>query len=83
MKATERVHRCGTCEANWSAGQFSEHCRECDGGALQRPCLICGGECGRLWQRAISDSHDMALGHWAGSCALKKLTRAALSSPSE
>jgi O-acetyl-ADP-ribose deacetylase (regulator of RNase III) len=73
VSAPAKEHRCYSCGADWSAGEFGTDCRECDGGALQRPCPICGGECGRLWQRAISDSHDAALGHWAGSCALRNL----------
>jgi O-acetyl-ADP-ribose deacetylase (regulator of RNase III) len=73
MNASGGEHRCYTCGANWSDGNYRTDCQECDGGALQRPCLICGGDCGRLWQRAISDSHDAGLGHWAGSCGLKNL----------
>jgi hypothetical protein len=62
--------RCGTCGAAWSAGQFAAGCPECGGGALDMPCPACGGRCGSRWQRAVADSHEYKLGHWAGRCAL-------------
>ena len=61
---------CYSCGADWSAGKYAQTCAECDGGAMQRPCYICGGRCGMLNLRAVSDSNDSGIGHWAGACKL-------------
>lgn len=61
---------CLTCGAIWSQGDFSSDCPECGGGALDAPCLICGGRCGAHWQRAVSDSKDTHLAHFFGRCRL-------------
>lgn len=37
---------------------------------MERPCYFCGGRCGAVMFRAVSDSNDSGLGHWAGRCAL-------------
>ncbi|MHB8732981.1 MAG: hypothetical protein ACYDAB_14475 [bacterium] len=37
---------------------------------MDRPCCACGGRCGARWQRAVHDSWDYKVGHWAGRCAL-------------
>jgi hypothetical protein len=60
---------CHTCQADWGAGQFDDHCKECGGGAMDIACLHCGGECGNRWTRMVGDSHDRRRGHWIGSCA--------------
>ena len=61
---------CRTCGAVWSEGRFTDGCAECGGGAMERPCLVCGGRCGAQMFRAVSDSNDSGLGHWAGACRL-------------
>gem|GEM_PF-5937652 len=65
-------HSCYRCAANWSAGAFTEGCRECDGAALQKPCPLCEGECSVPWARAIDDSHEYGRGCWVqtGPCGL-------------
>ena len=60
---------CSSCGAEWSRGTFSQHCRECGGGALEHACLVCGGRCGQQWQRAVIDSRDEHEAHWIGACA--------------
>ena len=61
---------CWSCGARWTDGQLSIQCVECDGGAMDRHCLICDGRCDARWQRAVSDSNDSRIGHWAGRCNL-------------
>lgn len=61
---------CCTCGADWKAGAFGPDCPECGGGALERPCMRCGGRCGAVWRRAVMDSQDEGLAHWVGSCRL-------------
>lgn len=61
--------RCLTCASDWSAGVHDPACRECGGGALTRPCPVCGGACGAVWSRAVTDSHDAREAHWIGACA--------------
>lgn len=63
---------CHSCNANWSQGNFTEGCDECGGGAMRRSCLVCGGECGRTWDRAPMDSQDFHQAHWIGSCGLSQ-----------
>ena len=62
--------RCTSCGANWTEGQWTAGCGECGGGALEQPCLICGGRCGATWRRAVLDSNDFRCGHWHGACGL-------------
>ena len=69
---------CLTCGAAWSEGRFSEACRECGGGAMDRACPICGGRCGARFLRAVSDSNDSAISHWAGRCKLPEAEQRAL-----
>jgi hypothetical protein len=65
-----RTAACYTCGAVWSDGRFTQNCAECGGGAMERPCYVCGGRCGTVNLRAVSDSNDSGLGHWAGRCML-------------
>jgi hypothetical protein len=79
MSKTQECN-CLTCGANWSKGDWTEGCGECGGGALQIACFVCGGRCGIMWNRAVMDSNDSAIGHWHGQCNLpegerKKLMR--------
>lgn len=69
---------CASCGADWSQGHFSPGCQQCGGGALETPCLICGGRCGALWQRAVADSRDDNVAHWFGCCALPEEEQRAL-----
>ena len=61
---------CFSCGAAWSSGEYSKDCKECGGGSLERACIVCDGNCGTLWKRAILDSNDTGEAHWIGSCAL-------------
>ena len=42
-----------SCGSVWCDGAVGEDCAECGGHAMQRPCLICEGLCGRLWARSV------------------------------
>ena len=64
--------RCLSCGASWSAGQWTDGCEECGGGALEIPCLLCGGRCGSTWRKAVMDSNDFGMNHWCGQCLLPK-----------
>lgn len=61
---------CGTCGAHWTGGEHTADCEECGGGAMSRPCSLCGGRCGAVLQRAPLDSRDYRVAHWVGSCKL-------------
>jgi len=61
---------CQSCGAHWSEGAYSQDCKECGGGAMERPCFVCNGECGRMWSRAPIDSQDSHEAHWIGSCGM-------------
>ncbi len=63
---------CHICTANWSQDEFTAGCDECGGGAMRRPCIICGGRCGKVWDRMPMDSQDFQQAHWTGSCGLPK-----------
>jgi len=67
-----RAAACRSCGSDWSAGDFNEACAECAGGALDRPCPVCGGRCGARWERALFDSNDSGQGHWFGRCNLPR-----------
>jgi len=61
---------CTSCGANWSTGAFGDSCEECGGGAMERPCIVCGGRCGEISTRAPIDSNDAKVAHWLCRCAL-------------
>ncbi len=42
-----------SCGRSWYSGEFSPECQECDGYAMHRPCPICHGYCGKMWQRNV------------------------------
>lgn len=65
----ESTH-CTHCNADWTAGQYSKACDLCGGGALVRSCLICNGQCGAEFSRAVLDSWDTGIAHWVGVCKL-------------
>jgi hypothetical protein len=69
---------CTNCGANWSAGQSKPECPQCGGFAMELPCPMCGGKCGAIYQRAVHDSQDSNLAHWAGRCLLPPDQQAAL-----
>jgi hypothetical protein len=64
--------RCGSCRADWQAGEFSEGCEECGGGALAKDCVVCGGICGNRWTKALMDTQDEGMAHWLGNCGLPR-----------
>lgn len=64
---------CHSCGADWSQGHYSPGCQQCGGGALEIACPVCHGRCGRRWQRAVLDSWDFNIAHWAGQCGLAPL----------
>jgi hypothetical protein len=61
---------CSLCGADWRKGEFTGDCRECDGGAMDRPCLACNGQCGARSLRSVHDSQDAGIGEWAVKCNL-------------
>ncbi len=66
--ATNAPAICSLCGADWRAGHFSNSCVECDGGAMDRPCLACNGACGARSLRSVHDSQDDRIGIWAVKC---------------
>ena len=67
---SEQNYLCTSCGANWTEGEYSDDCRECGGGAMERSCILCGGRCGSIFKRAVIDSMDTGEAHWVGSCKL-------------
>jgi hypothetical protein len=61
---------CPSCGADWAAGEVQPECPCCGGFAMRRPCPVCGGRCGAIWERAVVDSMDEGEAHWVGSCRL-------------
>ena len=45
---------------------------------MERLCFFCGGRCGAKSLRAVSDSNESGLAHWAGACKLPKEEQRAL-----
>ena len=71
MSTTEEIiFQCSSCEAIWSEGEFGEDCLECGGGAMERNCYLCNGQCGSVYLRAVIDSWDTGEAHWNGGCKL-------------
>lgn len=69
MSETKQVAAiCSSCGALWSDRAFTEGCEECGGGAMQRPCPLCSGTCGKYWRRAVIDSNTTKTAHWIGYC---------------
>jgi len=66
---------CPTCGSSWTEGLYGPECDTCGGGAMDRPCPVCGGICGRVWRRAVMDSQDSGLAHWIGHCGLAARTQ--------
>jgi len=69
---------CTNCGADWSAGRWTPDCPQCGGFAMELPCPMCGGKCGAIYPRAVHDSQDANLAHWAGRCLLPSDQQAAL-----
>ncbi|WP_157440767.1 hypothetical protein [Aestuariivita boseongensis] len=59
---------CAECQSNWSDGKTGEGCVTCGDWPLARPCPVCSGACGEVWDRAIQDSQDSGEAHWIGTC---------------
>ena len=66
----EEKYQCSSCEANWAEDEYSNDCMECGGGAMEHSCIICDGNCGSVYKRAVIDSWDTKEAHWVGSCNL-------------
>jgi hypothetical protein len=50
-----------SCGVRWYNGEWSHGCPECGEGAMQLPCPICKGRCGRVWRRDLElVSHGVA-----------------------
>lgn len=60
--------QCEECGSNWSANEIGSSCRTCGGYALFRPCPVCGGKCGAIWERAVIDSNDSQEPVFLGAC---------------
>ncbi len=58
--------------ADWGAGEVGPECECCGGFALERPCPICAGQCGAVWQWAVQDSWDQGQAIWVGACKSPK-----------
>lgn len=63
-------YQCSSCGAKWTSYEYSNDCMECGGGAMERSCIICGGNCGSVYKRAVIDSWDTKEAQWIGSCNL-------------
>lgn len=63
---------CPACGSDWGMAEARGDCPVCDGWALVRPCPVCEGRCGALWDRAVTDSADMAAPVFLGRCGLPK-----------
>ncbi len=62
---------CPQCGSDWSAGcHGGAACGVCGGGALVRPCVLCGGRCGRVWARDVAMTLSFGSAHFDGACAL-------------
>ena len=67
---TEEDYRCSSCGAGWSKNEYTHDCIECEDGAMERGCIVCGGRCGSIYKRAVIDSWDTKEAHWIGGCSL-------------
>lgn len=59
---------CFTCGVMWVDQQVSLDCSECGGYSLERPCMLCDGQCGQLWKRDFTMSHACGKARWQGVC---------------
>ena len=48
---------CFTCGVSWPDQHVSLDCKECGGYSMNRPCVLCDGQCGALWKRDLSLVH--------------------------
>lgn len=60
---------CFTCGVSWTDYQVSLDCSECGGYSLERPCMICDGNCGQPWKRDFTMSHACGKSRWQGVCS--------------
>lgn len=74
MKKSEpyqkKISTCHLCKQCWYDNQFTKHCPECGGYGLQRPCVVCSGQCDQIWRRNIAKTHTFHKAHWEGRCDL-------------
>lgn len=72
MKKSEpyqkKISTCHLCKQCWFDNRYSHDCPECGGYALQRPCVICAGQCEQIWHRDVTKTHSFHLAHWEGRC---------------
>lgn len=59
---------CLSCGVSWRNEEASLDCNECGGYPLRRPCPECCGQCGAIWDRDLTKSHDKAQAAWSGVC---------------
>eukprot|EP00730_Choanoeca_flexa_P013508 TRINITY_DN5398_c0_g1_i2.p1 TRINITY_DN5398_c0_g1~~TRINITY_DN5398_c0_g1_i2.p1 ORF type:complete len:149 (+),score=20.37 TRINITY_DN5398_c0_g1_i2:51-497(+) len=64
------IHRCSTCGQVWYHQRYSQGCPECGDAAMTKPCPLCSGRCGGVWERDTSMSNSFRLAHWNGECKL-------------
>ncbi|XP_058123746.1 protein pinocchio isoform X2 [Anopheles coustani] len=64
----EQLGSCYTCGVSWTEDQVSLDCTECGGYSLERPCMLCDGNCGQLWKRDFTMSHACGKSRWQGVC---------------
>ena len=50
------IYRCRQC---WFDGKFTPSCPECGGYPLQRPCVVCSGQCNQIWQRNVKKVNEL------------------------
>ena len=60
---------CRGCGARWDLFDWSDDCKRCGGGALERLCMTCDGACGQIWEKAVTDSNERGA-IWRGGCGL-------------
>ncbi|KAH3709338.1 hypothetical protein DPMN_068800 [Dreissena polymorpha] len=74
MKKSEpyqkKISTCHLCKQCWYDAKCSKHCPECGGYAMDRPCVVCGGQCHQTWRRNIAKTHSFHKAHWDGKCDL-------------
>eukprot|EP00823_Brevimastigomonas_motovehiculus_P005412 TRINITY_DN3985_c0_g1_i1.p1 TRINITY_DN3985_c0_g1~~TRINITY_DN3985_c0_g1_i1.p1 ORF type:complete len:199 (-),score=73.73 TRINITY_DN3985_c0_g1_i1:147-743(-) len=79
-KEAEKDALCRNCGKNWTKGQYSApgQCRECSGVALESPCCLCDGRCGKKWRRSVQESNESHIAVFIGSCNLSQMQRSGI-----
>ncbi|XP_046375309.1 protein pinocchio-like [Haliotis rufescens] len=63
-----KISTCHLCGKVWFDNVFTANCKECGNFAMTRPCPICKGQCGRVWNRNLKMSHAYHKDYWEGDC---------------